>query len=86
MGFSRQEFWSSNNSLLWGDLRDPGIEPGSLASQVNSFPSEPVGKPFKNRVFISSSPWAVLNLSPISLKADVLGTHIIHSGLLVWEA
>ena len=49
-------------------------------------PSEPAGKPFKNGVFISNSPLALLNFSPISLKADVLGTHIIHAGLLTWKA
>ena len=28
-----------------GDLANPGIEPRSPASQANSFPSEPPGKP-----------------------------------------
>ena len=28
-----------------GDLPDPGIEPSSLALQVDSLPSEPLGKP-----------------------------------------
>ena len=30
---------------FWGDLPDPGIEPGSPALQTDSLPSEPPGKP-----------------------------------------
>ena len=45
MGFSRQEYWSGLTSPSPGDLPDPGIEPGSLALQADSLPSEPPGKP-----------------------------------------
>ena len=32
-------------SLLWGNLPNPGIKPGSVALHVDSVPSEPPGKP-----------------------------------------
>ena len=32
-----------------GDLPDPGIEPGSPASQADALPSEPPGKPHGRR-------------------------------------
>ena len=45
MGFSRQEYWSGLPCPPPGDHPDPGIEPGSAASQADSLPSEPPGKP-----------------------------------------
>ena len=45
MGFSRQEYWSGLPFPFPGDLRDPGIEPGSLALQADSLLSELLGKP-----------------------------------------
>jgi len=36
MGFSRQEYWSGLPFPSPGDLPDPGIEPRSLALQVDS--------------------------------------------------
>ena len=45
MGFSRQEDWSGLSFPSPGDLPDPGIEPRSPASQGDSLPSEPAGKP-----------------------------------------
>ena len=44
MRFSRQEYWSGFLFLSPGDLPDPGIEPRSPALQVNSLPSELLGK------------------------------------------
>ena len=44
MGFSRQEHWSEYPFSSPGDLPNPGIEPGSPASQADSLPSEPSGK------------------------------------------
>ena len=44
MGFPGQEDWSGLPFLSPGDLPDPGTEPGSLALQVDSLPSEPPGK------------------------------------------
>ena len=46
-GFSRKEYWSGLPCLPWGDLPNPGIEPRSPASHVDSWPSEPPGKPVK---------------------------------------
>ena len=45
MGFPRQEYWSGLPFPSPGDLPDPGIEPGSSASQVDALCSEPPGKP-----------------------------------------
>ena len=36
MGLSRQEYWSGLPFPSPGDLRDPGIEPGSPALQEDS--------------------------------------------------
>ena len=44
-GFSKQEYWSR---LPWpplGDLPNPGVESRSPALQIDSLPSEPLGKP-----------------------------------------
>ena len=45
MELSRQEYWSELPFPTPGDLSDPGIEPASPALQVDSLPSEPLGKP-----------------------------------------
>ena len=45
MEFSRQEYWSGQPFPSPGDLPNPGIEPKSPAVQVDSFSSEPPGKP-----------------------------------------
>ena len=45
MGFSRQEYWSGLSFPSPGGLPYSGIEPRSLASKVDSLPSEPPGKP-----------------------------------------
>ena len=46
-GFFRQECWNGLPFSSPGDLTDPGIEPGSPASQADSLPAEPPGKPFQ---------------------------------------
>ena len=46
MGFFRQEYRSGLPFPSPKDLPDPGIEPRSLAFQVDSLPPEPSGKPF----------------------------------------
>ena len=43
--FSRQEYWSGLPFPSPEDLPDPGIEPGAPVLQVDSLPSEPLGKP-----------------------------------------
>ena len=50
MGFFRQDYWSGLPCRPPGDLPNPGIEPRSLALQVDSLPSEPPGKPMITRV------------------------------------
>ena len=47
MGFPRQEYWSGLPFLSPADPPNTGIESGSLALQVDSFLSEPPGKPGK---------------------------------------
>ena len=44
MEFSKQEYWSVLSFPSPGDLPDPGIEPGSLASWQMLLPSKPRGK------------------------------------------
>ena len=52
MVFSRQEYWSRLPFPSPGDLPNPGIEPGSPALQVDSLPSEPLGKPKTHKNYI----------------------------------
>ena len=40
VGFSRKEYWSGLPFPSEGDLLDPGIEPGCLALQADSLPTE----------------------------------------------
>ena len=46
MGFSRQEAWSGFPSPRY--LPNPGIEPGSPALQVDSLPTELLGREVLN--------------------------------------
>jgi len=48
MGFFRQEYRSGLPFPSPGDLPDPGIKPGSPASQVHLLPSEPPRKPLRH--------------------------------------
>ena len=48
VGFSSQEYWSRLPFPSPGDLPDPGIKPGSLALQADSFLFGPPGKPLFN--------------------------------------
>ena len=45
MEFSRQDYWRKLPLPSPGDFPNPGIEPRSPASQVDSLPSQPPGKP-----------------------------------------
>ena len=45
MEFSTQEYWSGLPFPSPGDLPDPGMDPGSPASQEDPLPSEPPGNP-----------------------------------------
>ena len=55
LGFSKQEFWSGLPFPSPGDLPDPEMEPGSLASQVDSLPSELPGKQALKHIHIHTS-------------------------------
>ena len=44
MEFSRQKYWSGLSFPFPGDLPDPGIEPESLAWQVDSLPLSHLGR------------------------------------------
>jgi len=62
MGFPRQEYWSGLPFPSPGDLLDPGIEPGSPASQADSLCLSHQGSPSDILVspkFISSV-WTIL--------------------------
>ena len=50
MGSSRQEYRSGWPFPSPGGLSDPGIEPGSPASQADALPSEPPGKPVRSHL------------------------------------
>ena len=56
MGFSRQDYWSVWPFPPPGDLPNPGIEPGSLALQADSLPSEPPGKPSYHATYTNLFP------------------------------
>ena len=49
MGFPRQVYWSGVPLPSPGDLPNPGIEPGSPALQADALPSEPPGKPNRDK-------------------------------------
>ena len=53
IGFSRQEYGSGVAIPFSRDLPNPGIELISSALQVDSLPSEPLGKPLHFGKFIS---------------------------------
>ena len=49
MEFSRQEYWSGLPFPSPGDLPNPGTEPRSPTFQADALPSEPPGKPERNK-------------------------------------
>ena len=53
MEFSRQEHWGVLPFPSLGGLPDPGIEPGSPASQADYLPSEPSWKGKKHQEIIN---------------------------------
>ena len=56
MGILQQKYWSGLPFPSSGDLPDPGIEPGSPASQALSLPSEPPGKPREAKCLVGKTP------------------------------
>ena len=69
MGFSRQEYWSGLPLPSPGDLRNPGIEPGSPALEADALTSEPPGKP----VFLGGGHNSTENTG--------LSNFLLHSGI-----
>ena len=57
-GFPSQEYWSELPFPPPEDLPDPGIELGSPALQVDSLPSEPLGKKALLMPCPDSTSWA----------------------------
>ena len=55
MGLSRPESWSGQPFPSPGDLPNPGIEPRSPASQVDSLPAELSGKPDREEGLLKST-------------------------------
>ena len=55
MAFSMQKHWNGLPSPPPGDLRDPGINPGSPGLQADSLPIVPLGKPHIYREIESES-------------------------------
>ena len=55
-GFSRQEYWSGLPFPSPGDLRDPGIEPGSPTMEADALTSEPPGNTEREDKFKSQLP------------------------------
>ena len=51
-GFSRQEYWNGLPCPPPGDLPNPRIKLRSPTLQADSLPSEPPGKPFKDKILV----------------------------------
>ena len=69
MEFSRQEYWSGSPFPSPGDLSTPGIQPGSLALQADSLPSERPGELTPPQEALRSSVWLsppVLAVGPVT--------------------
>ena len=54
-GFSRQEYWSRLPCSPPVDLPNSGFEPRSSTLQVDSLPSEPLGKPVEDKKYFVQS-------------------------------
>ena len=87
MVYPRQKYRSSLSFLFPGDLLNPGIEPMSLALQVDSFTVKPPGKPhsqlWKNLILTSLSTNMVKGLKcyiAITMKYTVISCKKMLSG------
>ena len=75
MKFSRQEYWSGLPFPSPRDLTNPGIKPGSPASQTDTLPSSHQGHPkisissvqSLSRVRLLVTPWTVALQAPLSV-------------------
>ena len=73
MGFSRKEYWSGLSCPLLEDLPSPWIKLRPSASQGDSLPSEPPGKP-KNT-----------GVGSLSFLQGIFPTQELNQGLLHWR-
>ena len=64
-GISRQEYWTRLPFPSPGDLPDPGIEPGSPASQADSLPTELWPKGAQTRPKTPLPPSEISEISPL---------------------
>ena len=72
MEFSRPEYWSGWSSPSPGDLPDPGIKPGSLALQADSFLSEPSSSRHISNVTSSMESFLCVRYPFINFKISLL--------------
>ena len=82
MEFSRQEYWSGLPFPSSRDLSDPGIEPRSLALQVDSLPAEPQFSSVQSFscVRLFATPWVAAHqspLKPMSIESVMRSNHLI---------
>ena len=70
MGFSRQEYWSELLFPFPGDLPDPGINPGSPASQADPLPSESPGRPLERKHSPKAAGWEAGRQDPAGAPGD----------------
>ena len=99
MGFSRQKYWSGLPCPPPGDLPNTGIKPTSPVSpalQVDSLPTEPLGKPLLQHCFCFMfwlfdyeaceilGPWPGIEPTPPVLEDKVLTTGLPGKSLSVF--
>ena len=85
MGFSRQEYWSVLPFPSSGDLPDPGIEPGSPATQADSLLSELPGKPYGGSVVGNRSTIQETQVQSLGWEDSLKEEMAIHCSILAWE-
>ena len=85
MVFSRQEYWSGLPFPSAVDLPDPGIEPGSLALQADSLPSESSGKPQVVKNLPGLQETKEIQVGSLGGEDPLEEIMATHSSILVWR-
>ena len=80
MGFPKQEYCSGLPFPSPRDLPDPGAEPGSLALQADSLPTEPQGSPYPLPFNLHST------LVPETWRQSTLTTSLMTMTLVLWKS
>ena len=86
--FFRQEYWSGLPFPLPGDLPEPGIKPPfpvSPASQVDSSPAEPSGKPGKDIITFSKAALLIAITSSPACTGMQQQTSHIDETQIIWH-